>query len=115
MSDRKATEVLFVDGIENVSLINGMVRMEMFRARALRGEQAKADQENIERDEAETLVVTPQSFLGIVATLNRTVEEMEKAGIVSRTDDGASSTGTATTGNGAAKAAGKPAARAKKK
>ena len=91
MSDRKATEVLFVDGIENVSLVNGMVRMEMFRARAVRGaQQADDNTQSIERDEAETLVVTPQSFLAIVATLNRTVEEMEKAGIVSRSEDTAS-------------------------
>lgn len=79
MSDNRGTATLYVDGIENVSLVNGMVRIEFFRVKAIRGESDK-----IAREDAETLVMTPQVFLNLAGTLDRTIGQMEKTGIVTR-------------------------------
>ncbi len=65
---------VFVDGMETISFVEGMVRMDMFNF--ISGGQ--------QREITEELIMTPQSFLRAYAAMEKLVKQFADAGMVTR-------------------------------
>ena len=75
--ERKRT---FIDGMETVSLTDGMIRMELYNVLVSRKSSSEPNQHEI----CEELIMTPQSFMKIFSTMENLVQKLEEAGIISR-------------------------------
>ena len=73
----------FVDGVESISFMEGMVHLELFNYIA--GSQ-KQKGERPEMEVTEELILTPQGFLRAFAAMQRLVNQLEQAGIVKKND-----------------------------
>ncbi len=65
---------VFIDGMESISFIEGMVRMEMYNLNG-GGQQ---------REITEELIMTPQSFLQAYSAMEKLMKQFTDAGLVSR-------------------------------
>jgi ribosomal protein S19E (S16A) len=79
-----AKERRFVDGIESIGFMEGMVHLELFNYIA--GSQKQKGQRP-EMEVAEELIFTPQGFLRAFSTMQNLVSQLEKAGVVKKNDD----------------------------
>ncbi|MDH2432632.1 hypothetical protein QCD60_08635 [Pokkaliibacter sp. MBI-7] len=69
-----------IDGIQEVSIVSGLIRMDLFSYTAgARDEQNKPPREVVER-----LVVSPEGFLQMYNTLDKLVRQMEGKGLLQR-------------------------------
>jgi hypothetical protein len=75
---------VFVDGVESISFIEGMVHMELFNFVA--GTQKEKDQLP-EREETEELIMTPKGFLRAYSAMEKLVKQLADAGVVSRKEN----------------------------
>lgn len=73
-------QFIYADGLENVSLAGGMVRLDLFH---LTGSPAPGS-EMLPREVDQQLVMTPAAFVRAFSVMQRFVDELEKKGVVSR-------------------------------
>lgn len=76
-----AKERKFVDGVESISFMEGMVHLELFNYIA--GSQKQKGQRP-EMEITEELILTPQGFLRAFAAMQKLVKQLEQAGIVKK-------------------------------
>ena len=70
---------LYADGVENISLIEGMVRLDLFHY------EAPAEAGVAAARVADTqLILPPAAFLRAFESMQRFVNELERKGVVSR-------------------------------
>lgn len=70
---------LYADGVENISLIEGMVRLDLFHY------EAPAEAGAAAARVADTqLILPPAAFLRAFESMQRFVNELERKGVVSR-------------------------------
>jgi len=72
-------QTLYADGIRNMALINGMIRMEYATCPMVDAEA----QENVDMETQCVVVVTPNNFLQCFRRMEQMAEKMIQAGIVS--------------------------------
>lgn len=75
--ERKRT---FIDGMESVSLTDGMIRMELYNVLIGRNRNSSENPHEI----CEELIMTPQSFIKVFSTMENLVQKLEEAGIITR-------------------------------
>lgn len=75
---------VFVDGMESVSLTDGMIRMELYNV--LLNKSRNPDAPN-EHDITSELIMTPQGFIKAFSTMESLVKKLENAGIIKRNSD----------------------------
>lgn len=73
-------QYLFADGVENVSLAGGMVRLDLFH---YAGRPAEGQRE-LPREVTQQLVLPPAAFMRAFESMERFVAELEKSGLVQR-------------------------------
>ena len=73
---------IFIDGMESVSLTDGMIRMELYNVLLNRN---RAPEQAAEHDIIGELIMTPQGFMKAFSTMESLVRKLEDAGIVKRT------------------------------
>ena len=71
-------QTLYADGIRNMALINGMIRME-YATRPMVDAEA---QENANMETQCVVVITPKGFLQCFRRMEQMAEKMVQAGIV---------------------------------
>lgn len=76
----------FVDGIEAISFMEGMVHLELFNYIA--GSQ-KQKNERPEVEIIEELILTPRGFLQALSTMQKLADQLEKAGMIKKNDKAA--------------------------
>lgn len=76
----------FVDGVETISFMEGMVHMELFNY--IPGSQKQKGQRPLEI--TEELIMTPQGFLRAFSAMQNLVTQLEQAGVVRKNDNAAS-------------------------
>ncbi len=81
-----AKERKFVDGVETISFMEGMVHMELFNYIA--GSQKQKGQRP-KMDVTEELIFTPQGFLRAFSAMQNLVNQLEQAGVVKKNNDAA--------------------------
>jgi ribosomal protein S19E (S16A) len=74
----------FVDGIETISFIEGMVHLEWFNYIA--GSQKQNDQRP-DLEITEELIMTPRGFLRAFSAMQKLVKQLEQAGVVRKNED----------------------------
>lgn len=74
----------FVDGVESISFMEGMVRLELFNYIA--GSQKQKGQ-HPEMDVVEELIFTPQGFLRTFAAMQNLVTQLEQAGVIKKNEE----------------------------
>ena len=74
----------FIDGIESISFMEGMVHLELFNYIA--GSQKEKGQRP-ELEITEELILTPQGFLRAFSAMQNLVKQLEQAGVVRRNDN----------------------------
>ena len=79
-----AKERKFVDGVESISFMEGMVHLELFNYIA--GSQKQKGQRP-EMDVTEELIFTPQGFLRTFSAMQNLVNQLEQAGVVKKNND----------------------------
>ena len=72
---------IFIDGMESVSLTDGMIRMELYNVLLNRN---RAPEQAAEHDIIGELIMTPQGFMKAFSTMESLVRKLEDAGIVKR-------------------------------
>ena len=72
---------IFVDGMESVSLTDGMIRMELYNVLLNRSRNPDAPSEH---DITGELIMTPQGFIKAFSTMENLVRKLENAGIIKR-------------------------------
>ena len=77
--ERKHT---FVDGMESVSLTDGMIRMELYNIVIGRNRETAENTHEI----CEELIMTPQSFIKIFSTMENLVGKLTEAGIIKKNE-----------------------------
>lgn len=78
--ERKRT---FIDGMESVSLTDGMIRMELYNILISKNRNS---QEPNPHEICEELIMTPQSFIKLFSTMENLVQKLEEAGIITRNE-----------------------------
>lgn len=78
--ERKRT---FIDGMESVSLTDGMIRMELYNVLISKNHNP---QESNAHEICEELIMTPQSFIKVFSTMENLVKKLEEAGIITRNE-----------------------------
>ncbi|MDO5473234.1 MAG: hypothetical protein Q4F35_07855 [Akkermansia sp.] len=73
-------QYIYADGVENVSLAGGMVRLDMFH---YAGRPAEGERE-LAREVDQQLVLPPAAFMRAYESMQRFVAELEKSGLVKR-------------------------------
>jgi hypothetical protein len=86
--NNEALKHIFVDGINNINFINGMVRINM--GIVVPGE---TQEEQPTFKETHQIIVPLNSFLNAFESQKQLIEQLEKNGIISKTD------GTSPAGN----------------
>ena len=71
---------IFIDGIENIVLSQGMVRMDLVRSVSLSRERDKSGKPVVES--SQRIVMTPQGFLRTHGAMERMLNELVGAGVV---------------------------------
>jgi hypothetical protein len=79
-----AKERKFIDGVESISFMEGMVHMELFNYIA-RSQKQKGQRPEMEV--TEELIFTPKGFLRAFSAMQNLVGQLEKAGIIKKNDD----------------------------
>jgi hypothetical protein len=79
---------LYTDGISNLEVSNGMVRMDLY---SLSGKEKEADgaPSKVER---QRIIMSPQGFLECFSTMQNMFQKLEEAGLLKRQDDGGDTT-----------------------
>jgi ribosomal protein S19E (S16A) len=77
----------FVDGVESISFMEGMVHLELFNYIA--GSQ-KEKGKRPELEITEELIFTPQGFLRAFSAMQNLVNQLEQAGVVRKNENAAS-------------------------
>ena len=77
--ERKRT---FIDGMESVSLTDGMIRMELYNIVIGRNRDSAENPHEV----CEELIMTPQSFIKIFSTMENLVQKLAEAGIVKKNE-----------------------------
>lgn len=72
---------IFVDGMESVSLTDGMIRMELYNVLLNRSRNPDSPSEHEVTGE---LIMTPQGFIKAFSTMETLVRKLENAGIIKR-------------------------------
>ena len=78
--DHKRT---FIDGMESISLTDGMIRMSLYNVLAVKNRNSS---EPNPHEICEELIMTPQSFMKVFSTMENLVHKLEEAGIITRKD-----------------------------
>lgn len=73
-------QYIYADGVENVSLAGGMVRMDLFHYAGGPGE----GQHDLPREVDQQLVLPPAAFMRAFESMQRFVAELEKNGVIKR-------------------------------
>jgi hypothetical protein len=76
----------YIDGIETISFMEGMVHMELFNYIPTKNQQ-KGQRPDMEI--TEELILTPQGFLRAFAAMQNLVNQLEQAGVVKKNADAA--------------------------
>lgn len=76
-------ERIFVDGIESISLIEGMVRLELFNYIP---DKNHKQGERPEFEVTSEMIMSPQSFMRAFNAMQNLVGQLEKAGVVRKND-----------------------------
>jgi ribosomal protein S19E (S16A) len=76
----------FVDGVETISFMEGMVHLELFNY--IPGSQKQKGQRP-DLEITEELIMTPQGFLRAFAAMQKLVNQLEQAGVVRKNDNAA--------------------------
>lgn len=71
----------YVDGVSQIHLVNGMVRVDFFRAEPKEG-QEKPDQVPFER-----IILNPQGFLSALSAMQQLADKMVEAGVLQKRAD----------------------------
>ncbi|MDD5728820.1 MAG: hypothetical protein PHV59_09665 [Victivallales bacterium] len=82
-----AKERKFVDGVETISFMEGMVHLELFNY-IPRSQKQKGQSPELEI--TEELIMTPQGFLRAFSAMRKLVDQLEQAGVVRKNDNAAS-------------------------
>ena len=69
--------VTFIDGVSQVHLINGNIRLDTF---ILQGKQGA---EPVQEENAQ-LILTPQGFLGMLGAMQQLAEKLTEAGLLQK-------------------------------
>lgn len=77
-------EYLYTDGVDNITLAGGMVRLNLFH---YDGSPIEGQQE-LPRVVDKQLVLPPAAFMRAFESMQRFVEELEKSGVVHRNAPG---------------------------
>ncbi len=85
MTERKR---IFADGMESVSLTDGMIRMELYNILVNTKHDPQAPNPHEITGE---LIMTPQGFVKAFSTMESLVRKLEEAGIVQRSREGGNS------------------------
>lgn len=72
---------IFVDGMESVSLTDGMIRMELYNVLLNRSRNPDSPSEHEVTGE---LIMPPQGFIKAFSTMETLVRKLENAGIIKR-------------------------------
>ena len=79
-----AKERRFVDGIESISFMEGMVHIELFNYIAgSQKEKARRPKPEV----TEELILNPQGFLQAFSAMQNLVGQLEQAGVIKKSDD----------------------------
>lgn len=73
-------QYIYADGVENVTLSGGMVRLDLFH---FAGRPEKGQQELL-RDVDQQLILPPAAFMRAFESMQRFVDELEKSGVIKR-------------------------------
>ena len=71
---------IYADGVENISVVDGIVRVDYFRYSPF---QSDAEGKPA-REFARRVLMSPQSFLRTYNAMNRIVEQLENRGVIER-------------------------------
>jgi hypothetical protein len=74
----------YVDGVEAISFLEGMVHMELFNYLPTKT-QAKGQRPELEI--TEELIMTPQGFLRTFSAMQNLVTQLEQAGVVKKNNN----------------------------
>lgn len=75
---------IFVDGMESVSLTDGMIRMELYNVLLNPSHNPQAPNAHEVTGE---LIMTPQGFVKAFSTMENLVRKLEQAGIIQRNNE----------------------------
>lgn len=67
----------YVDGGETIHVLNGTVRLDLFRLQPPQGDEKQADPKVIER-----LIMPMRAFLNMYATMGQLVEKLREDGVI---------------------------------
>ncbi|MBQ4614518.1 MAG: hypothetical protein IJB31_06295 [Akkermansia sp.] len=73
-------QYLYADGVENVTLAGGMVRLDLFHFAG----RPEHGQQEMPREVDQQLVLPPAAFMRAFESMQRFVAELEKSGVVKR-------------------------------
>ncbi len=79
MSD---SNIIYADGITNVSLNGGVIRVEWY---AVTG-SPPVEGEAPNREIVQTMIMSPQGFLETLGSFNNLLQQMDKAGMLRRVE-----------------------------
>ena len=74
----------YVDGVETISFMEGMVHMELFNYLPTK-HQPKGQRPELEV--SEELIMTPQGFLRTFSAMQNLVAQLEQAGVVKKNEN----------------------------
>jgi len=74
---------IFADGMESVSLTEGMIRMELF---CFTPKRSNDDKTPAEHEVTGELLMTPQGFLRAYGAMENLIKQLQGAGIIKRND-----------------------------
>lgn len=72
---------IFVDGMESVSLTDGMIRMELFNVLLTSNRDPQAPSPHEVTGE---LIMTPQGFVKAFSAMESLIQKLEQAGMIQR-------------------------------
>ena len=75
---------IFVDGIENVSVVSGLVRVDFFTFEV---NSKLGEKEEPKREHCFRLLLSPESFIQTYASCGRLMDELKKRGLVVQRDE----------------------------
>ena len=76
MADKR----IFVDGVESISMVEGMIHLELFNY--IPG--PKPENSGTPREKGSELIMPPQGFLRAFAAMEQLVQQLADAGVISR-------------------------------
>jgi hypothetical protein len=82
---------LYTDGVEEVSITSGIVRVDLFQYVA----GAKGKDGRPPREIAQRLLLSPEAFIQTYTALEQVVKQLQEKGLVQRRGDAAAAAGAA--------------------